>query len=277
MSNITFIIFTYNEERRISYVIKNFIKYGRVCILDGGSTDKTKEVCESLGAEFFLRTPSDNPSVETLENFNLVKSVIKTDWIYWGYADNIAPKTLTDKMIMVSNQDKIKSLMIPLYTYLWGNTTNYALKSYAPFFFHKDYVDFSKNHIHGIGQFLGTKDEMYKLPNREEYALKHFSTYNVTKFVHGHMRYSETEAQEKHHKGIKFSVIKMFTAMIAYTWIFGKYNYRNGKLGLLIVLNYISYRVMSYTRLYEIEHDITIESIENKYSTEKERILKDFN
>lgn len=276
MSNITFIIFTHNEEKRISYVIENFIRYGRVCILDGGSTDKTREITESMGAEFFLRTPSNVPGVETQENFNLVKQIMRNDWVYWGYADNIAPQTLVEKMVEISKQNKIKSVLLPLYTYLWGNTSHYALKSYAPFFFHKDYVDFSNNYIHGIGKFLGKSEELLKLPNKEEYALKHFSTYNIEKFVRGHMNYSEREAQEKYHRGSRFSLFRVFYAMLAYCWIFGRYSYKNGKLGILIILNYMFYRVMTYTRLYELEHNITLESIEENYSKKKENILIQF-
>ncbi len=276
MNNITFIIFTYNEEKRLPFVLRNFSKFGRICIMDGGSTDRTKEIAESMRASFFRRPPSIRPNVETPENFELIKSFLNTDWIYWGYADNIAPKTLLEKLAEISRQNNIKQVLIPLYTYLWGNTKKYALKSYAPFFFHKDFVDFSGNHIHGIGNFLGTKEQILTLPSREEYALKHFSTYNVTKFVHGHMKYAETEAQEKFQSGKKFSVIKLFKAIFYYTWIFGKNNFKNGKLGLLITLNYIFYRVMTYTRLYELENNITLETIEDNYSKKKEQILKEF-
>lgn len=276
MSNITFIIFTYNEEKRISYVIENFIKYGRVCVLDGGSIDRTEEIAKSMGADFFLRKPSNIPGVETQDNFNLVKQIVKTDWVYWGYADNIAPLTLVEKMIDLSKQEKIKYVFIPLYTFLWGNTTHYALKSYAPFLFHKDYIDFTNNPIHGIGKFLGEKDEILKLPRKDKYALRHFSTYNVTRFVNGHIKYSEREAQEKYDKGIHFSLFKTFLAMIAYCWIFGRYSYKNGKLGILIILNYMFYRVMTYTRLYEMEHNITIDSIEENYSKQKKEILRQF-
>ena len=144
-SNITFILFAYNEEKRISFAIKNFIKYGPVFILDGGSTDRTKEISESLGATFFVRPENKQPFVETEENFAFIKSIITTDWIYWGYVDNIAPKSLVEKMLEISNQEVIKSVNIPLYTYLWGNTDNYIQKSYAPFLYHKDYIDFKNN------------------------------------------------------------------------------------------------------------------------------------
>jgi len=276
MSNITFIIFTYNEEKRLPFIIRNFSKYGRVCVMDGGSTDRTKEIAESMGADFFTRPPSAVLYVETPENFEFIKTFLDTDWIYWGYSDNVAPKTLLDKLREISGQDKIKQVMIPLYTYLWGNTEKYALKSHAPFFFHKDFIDFSDWHIHSIGRFTGRGEQLLTLPSREEFALRHFSVYNVTKFVHAHMRYSEEEAREKFKAGQKFSIWRLFRAMLGYLWIFGKYNYNNGKLGLLITLNYIFYRVMTYTRLYELEQGITLESVEANYNKKKEEMLEEF-
>jgi glycosyltransferase involved in cell wall biosynthesis len=275
MNNITFIIFTYNEEKRLPFVLRNFSGLGRICIMDGGSTDRTKEIAESFGASFFSRPPSAGANVETPENFNFIKTFLNTDWIYWGYADNIAPKALLDKLAEISNQDRIKQVLIPIYTYLWGNTKNYALKGYAPFFFHKDFVDFSGNHIHGIGKFTGNKDQILTLPNKEQYALKHFSAYNEVKFVSGHMRYAEVEAQEKFAAAQKFSLWRLFRAMFAYAWMFTKQGYKNGKLGVLIMLNYISYRVMAYTRLYELENNITLENIEDNYSKAKEKMLKE--
>ena len=276
MSNITFILFAYNEEKRISFVIKNFIKYGRVLILDGGSTDSTQKISESLGATFFLRPERNNPSVETQENFDFIKKNCTTDWVYWGYVDNIAPKKLVEKMVEISNQDIIKIVNIPLYTYLWGNTKEYAHKSYAPFLFHKDYADFNNNYIHGLGKFTGTKMQSMFLENNEDYALRHFSSYNSTKFVTGHLRYANAEAQEKFAKKEKFSLVKMLLAMARYSYIYGKYSYKNGTLGLIIILHYAFFRLMTYTKLYELEHGIDLEQIEKKYSSKKEIILKDF-
>lgn len=276
MNNITFAIFTYNEERRLPYIIRNFINYGDVIILDDGSTDRTKEVAEKMGARYFVRPLNNKANTETTEQLSFVKSKIKTDWIYWGYADNIAPKTLVEKMVDMSNQDKVRFVLIPLYTYLWGNTKNYALKSYGPFLFHKDSVDFSNNYIHGFGNIAESTEQKIYLEDKEEYALKHFSTYDIHKFVTGHLRYAEAEATEKYRHGEKFSVIKMMAAMVRYCFIYGKYSYKNGILGLIIILNYAFFRLMTYAKLYELEHGITLEKIEDTYSIEKEKILKDF-
>ena len=275
MSNITFVLFAYNEEKRISYAIKNFITYGQVIILDGGSTDMTKEISESLGAIFLLRPERTNPSVETQENFEFIKKNCVTEWIYWGYVDNIAPKTLIEKMIEVSNQDRIKLINIPLYTYLWGYTKEFSHKSYAPFLFHKDFVDFKNNYIHGLGKFLGTKEQCSFLEDTEYYALHHFSLYNSSKFITGHLRYANAEAIEKHLRKEKFSVIKMLLAMVRYCFIYGRYCYKNGTLGLLIVLHYAFFRLMTYSKLYELEHGINLDHIEENYRVEKEKILKE--
>lgn len=275
-SNLTFILFAYNEEKRISYVIKNFIKYGEVYVLDGGSTDRTKEITESLGGKFFVRPENKQPFMETEENFDFIKSIITTDWIYWGYTDNLAPKTLVEKMVEISNQDIIKSVNIPLYTYLWGHTDNYIQKSYAPFLYHKDFIDFKENYIHGLGRFTGRKDQQIFLESKEDYALKHFSTYTLTKFVTGHLKYADTEAKQKFDRGEKFSLIKTLAAMVRYMFIYGKEGYKNGTLGILIILLYPFFRLMTYIRLYELEHGITLEGVEDSYSKKKEELLKEF-
>jgi len=275
MSNITFILFTYNEEKRIGYAVRNFIKYGQVLLLDGGSEDKTREIAEGLGAVFLERPKSIRAAVETKENLDFIKSHIETDWVYWGYCDNIAPKTLVEEMLRVTKEARFKKVNLPLFTYLWGETEHVAQKSYLPALFHKDYIDFSHNPIHSFGRFLGTNDEVLTLLATPSFALRHFSTYNETKYVAGYMRYGEEEARQKFERGERFSTLKLLAAMVRYMWIYRR-ALKNPKLGLLIMLNMAFGRLMTYTRLYEYENDITLDSIEDSYGRKKEQILKDF-
>lgn len=138
--------------------------------------------------------------------------------------------------------------------------------------FHRAYMDFSKNQIHHLGQFTGASHEEIILPNREEYALRHFSTYVESKYVAGYMRYAEEEAQQKFKDGERFSVVKLFAAMLRYMWIYRR-TFKTSQLGILIMLNMAFGRLMTYTRLYEYEHGITLESVEHAYSLEKEKLL----
>lgn len=276
MSKITFAILAYNEENRISYAIKNLIRYGEVIILDGGSTDKTKEITESLGAKFISRPENTKSYVETKENLDFLLKLTQNDWIYWGYADNLLPKKLLEKLTEISNQDKIKIVYAPMYTYLWGDTRNYVQKSGIPVLFHKNFISFNNARIHSMGDFTGTKKEKLFLPSIEDYAVKHFSLYNMKKFVTGHLKYAETEAEEKYARGIKFSLIKMFASMLRYMWIYGKCSWKNGSLGFITIFQYAFFRLMTNAKLYELEHSITLENIEEKYRIKKDDILKDF-
>lgn len=272
---ITFVINTYNEEARITNVVKNFIAYGDVILVDSGSTDRTREIAESLGAKYYLRPERQKMQNENQENFDFIKSVIRTNWIYWGHADFIAPKTLVEKLVEVSNQTQFKTVSMPLYTYLWGETNHPSQKARINMFFHKDFRAFPENRIHYQGTFIGTSEQLLVLPDQPAYALRHFSVYNEAKYIAGYMRYAEEEARQKFERGERFSAIKLLAAMLRYIWIY-RHAFRSPRLGLLITLNMAFGRLMTYTRLYEHEHGITLDSIANNYRREKEKLLKDF-
>jgi len=270
---ITFIFFTKNEERRLKFALQNVINYGEVIILDGGSTDSTKEIAESFGAKFYTRPDIISVNVETQTNLDFVKSVASYDWIYWGYVDNIAPVKLLEEMARLIKSGQYRKINLPMKTYLWGRTDKPIQKSYGPFLFHKDFVSFSDNYIHGFGKFLGNQDQVWNIPYQDELALCHFSTYNLNKFILGHLRYALAEAEEKFQRGEKFSLLKTLGAMVRFIIIYGKLGIRHGRLGILICLNYASFRLMVYTRLYELENNITIDNIEDSYSKIKEKII----
>jgi glycosyltransferase involved in cell wall biosynthesis len=276
MKIITFVIFTFNEENRIGYVVRNFINYGDVLIMDDGSMDKTREIAEKFGAKVILRPKTGKAFVENQENYDVVLKNTSTDWVYWGFADNMAPKSLLEELVSISHQDKYKYVLVPLYTYLWGETKIPAHKGATPCFFRKNYVDFRENHIHGMGKFLGKENEKIYLKNCPEFALRHFSLYDINKFVLSHLNYAKAEAQYKLDCGNKFSVFKLFRGMVGYFFMYFKSGFRNGKKGLLTGLAYSFFRFMVYFRLFELENDLSVGTIEAEYVKEKERLLVEF-
>ena len=272
-SNITFIVFTHNEEKRIGHIIRNFIKYGDVLLLDDGSADRTKEIAEKMGAKIVLR-----PKVKLAEDkemHDFIKQIIKTDWIFWGFSDNLLPKRLLERMAEVSRQSKIKYVQMPIYTYLWGDIKNVIQKGYSPRFFMIDHVDFTDNRMHGMGKFLGTKDEIMVLPSKKEYAIHHYSSYNLKKFISSHLTYAEVEAMERFSDGRKFNFLRMLISMTRYFYIYIKSGFKSGALGFLVAMSYSFFRFMMFFQLYELEHGITIEDVEKNYSKSKEELLKE--
>ena len=54
--SLTIGILTLNEERRIAQSVKSALFADKVIVLDSGSTDQTKEIARSLGAEVHSST-----------------------------------------------------------------------------------------------------------------------------------------------------------------------------------------------------------------------------
>lgn len=273
--NITFLIFTLNEEARIEYAVKNFITYGDVLVMDGGSTDRTKEIAEALGARFIVRPPIKTVFGETPEMLDFVKKHITTDWIYWGMCDQMMPKQLLDKLSEIVADGRYKYVYLPFHTYLWGDIQNVMLKGSYPIFFHKEHVDFTGNKIHGLGKFIGNPDQILRLPDCEQYAVRHYSLYDMHKFVVGHLNYGEVEAMQKFEEGKKFSLYYLLGGMVRYFFMYYKLAWRSGTRGLIASLLNAFFRCMVYSKVYELEQGITLESIEENYRKDKIKLLKD--
>ena len=101
-NNLTFVIFAYNEETRIPYIIKNFIKYGYVIIIDNNSTDNTKKIAESLGATVYQF--KNNGYVETPEELAFVQSKVTTQYMTWSFADHMWPKELLEATVEITKK-----------------------------------------------------------------------------------------------------------------------------------------------------------------------------
>lgn len=275
-SNISFIIFTYNDGYRLEYTIRNLKPFGEVIVSDQESTDNTREVAEKFGAKFTTRKPTGKPFIETQELLNTVTGLASKDWIYWGYVDNILPKTLLEKLVEISLQDKIKYVYLPVHTFLWGDVKHVMAKAEYPCFFKKGMVDFTNNRIHGMGKFLGKPDEALHLPQRKEFAMRHFSLYDLNKFIPAHLRYANTEAEQKYKDGKRLSLFYLFGSMGRYFYLFYcKGGFRAGMRGLLVGLLYIFFRLMVAVKLYELENNLTLESIEQKFAEEKKKIVQE--
>jgi hypothetical protein len=195
--------------------------------------------------------------------------------MYYGWVDILLTKNLLKKLVELSRQTKYKRVSLPVYTYMWGDTGHRMMKAKYPCFFMKDFVTFKGNYIHHLGTFLGKPEEDLQLPYDKNAAMYHYSLYDLNKFVQGHLRYANEEAKYKFENGVrKFSWFYTFGSMWNYFRLFYlNGGWRMGTIGLLNGLLFVFFRLMLATRLYELEHGITIESQEAEYQKSKKRIL----
>jgi glycosyltransferase involved in cell wall biosynthesis len=98
MTDITAIILTKNEEVNIERCIKSLNGVAdRICVVDSGSTDRTVEIAESLGAEIFHHEPFNHYAAQF--NWALDNVGVKTTWVYRIDADEVVTSELGAEIV----------------------------------------------------------------------------------------------------------------------------------------------------------------------------------
>jgi len=268
-AEITFLIFTYNEARRIEYVLRCFQPYGRIVVMDNYSTDNTAEIAKKYGADVHLHRHNGYVEEESVANNALAK--VKTDWVYWAFADEVLPHSLLRKLQDVAKEDRYRMVIIPRKNIHYGMKTLTLASGASPRFFKNGAVDFKDNPIHGMGRFTGATEEVLRLPERDEYSMYHCSTYNLRKFELAHSAYSDTESRQ----GGRFSPVRMLLYPV---YFFLRYyvlrgEWRNGWAAFVITMQYCFFFFNVEAKRWEIENGVTLETIEMDYDRIKEEIL----
>lgn len=278
MQTITFVVFTYNEARRIEYVLRCFQPYGKILIMDNHSTDNTVEIAKKYGAEVHLHTWDGATHAENERTANNVLSKITTPWAYWAYADELLTKSLLQKLVEISCDEKKELVNIYRKNLHYGienlNFDSFGVRS--PRFFRKGSVDFTKNPIHSMGRYIGKPNAVVNLPMQDKYAIYHCSTYNINKFEAAHCRYSEIEAQSLFERETKCTfkmlVIRPIYLFLKFYFIGG--GRKHGYAGLIMIMQYFFYFFNVYAKLWEKQAGITLETIESNYDVVKDKLLQ---
>lgn len=272
-SLITFFIFTFNEAHRIEYPIKNFLPYGDVVVVDNYSTDTTSALAASLGARVIKY--KNNGVVETVAETEYLFKKIKTDWVFWGFADIMVPNTCLDKYIEIIQTKKYKAVIQKKKTFLFDTKHEY-LPSYATVnLFKKDSLDFSNDMVHQMGRFQKEvkADEIYYMPPLDEYSIYHYSTHTISDMLRQFFNYHGVHAEQisKKHLGRRLLLAPSF--YFFYNYFFAG-AFRYGIQGFLVAVLYAIYQFMVYARAYEISNHINRVTIEEKFQKGKEFLLK---
>jgi len=273
-NNITFVVFTFNEERRIEYVLRCFKDYGKILIVDNYSTDRTVEIAKNYGADVYCRKNTSGFAEEEKEVETILSKVV-TNWVYCGCVDELCPKILLDKFVEISKQSKYKIVYAKRKNMHYG-LLNLGLEHCCQTrLFKKGSIDFRGNRIHHFGKVVVLPEEILYLPMTDDYSVYHFSTYDIRKFEIAHSKYSDTEAQQNVENETKFSLIKMLLVPIK---VFIKYylvngGWKSGMYGFVMTMQYCFFRFNVAAKTWEKENNITLETIEQKYDKLKEKLL----
>ncbi len=268
---ITFLLFTYNEARRIEYVLRCFQSFGRIVVMDNHSTDETVAIARRYGAEVYDHDHPGYVEEERVAANALAK--VSTDWVYWAYGDEILPKPLLKRLNEIAAEGRYKLVNIPRKNLHYGiETLNFDSGGRNPRFFRKGSMDFACTQIHQFGRFTGGPDEVLNLPVEDRFSIYHCSTYNIRKFEQAHSRYSDIEAGHG-----SFSPRRLFMHPFRkfFYYYFRRGAWKSGWAGFIMVMQYCFFLFNVHAKRWENKYGVTLESIEKNYDRVKERLLRE--
>jgi len=273
-SNITFIIFTYNEKKRIEYPIKCFLPYGEVIVSDDSSTDNTVKIAQKLGAKVLKRKVHGAGFVENKEEVEFIFSHVKTDWVFWGFADDMAPKTCLELYKKISQENKYKIVVQKRKTLMYDGKSELHPGLISTKFFREDSLDFSDNTIHQMGKFAPHVQpaEVLYLPPIDEYATYHFSLETTESLMSKINLYSTTQAKSTQGR---ISLIKLISAplIIFIETYFFNGSWKYGIKGYISSMRFAMGYFVTLSKKYEMDNNITLSSMEKKFTKEKKKLL----
>ena len=275
--NITFIIFSYNEAHRIEYPIRCHLPYGDVLVVDNFSSDGTAELAKKLGARVLQRDNSGHFGMpECKEEADIVFPHIRTDWVYWGFADDIVPQACLEKYSDIAKGSKYKVVVQKFKTMLYRADMEFLPANTVVKFFKVGALEFLPfgQFIHGIGPYAShvKKDEILFLPPLEEYSVHHFSVYTTEKLKANHNKYSTVHAGlvTSHYIKTKIITAPLLSFLVIY---FFQGAFIHGFIVFVVAIEYSYYSFMVNIKAYEKNNNITLTGIEDDFRKKKEWML----
>ena len=266
---ITFVIFTFNEEKRIEWIIRNFNSYGKVLVVDNFSVDKTVEIAKSYGCDIFLN--KNKGWAEDFETTEKVKFEVQTEWIYWGSADEMMGQETLTKILEVIRSNEHDVITITRKNYFYGKFLHNAFTSYNNRIFKKSAIDFKGNKIHHFGKIAVDQSRVYKLSN--QYFIHHFISNTIETYINSINRYTTIEAEQCDNiaRGVVRFILFVFRSIIVDLGARG--GYKAGFAGVaftfILSFNYLT----SILKSREKDRGYTTGKIEAANDVHREHLL----
>lgn len=123
----TVTILTYNSEKTLEACLASVKDFAEILVLDGGSTDRTRDIAASFGARIESQSETPGP----ISNYTDVRvrsfELASHDWIFWIDSDEIADGELVASMSDAALQnDPFRAFRVPAFPVLEGKMIRYA-------------------------------------------------------------------------------------------------------------------------------------------------------
>lgn len=245
MKQLAVLILTYNEEKNVTDCIKSVLFADEIVIVDSGSTDKTLQLAEKLGARVSVH-PMDQ-GFAGQRNFALTQT--DAEWVLFLDADERITPEAAQEIREVINQPAPYAYEILRRNVIFGQPVNHG--GHAPDYSLRLYP---RSAIHWEG--VVHEQALVNLPVR---CLKnHMLHYTYTSWEKYFFKFNQftTLMAEKMYQQGKRANIADFIFRPWFAWLrfyILKSGWKDGKTGFFFAMFHAYYTFTKYVKLYYLE------------------------
>lgn len=225
MTKISVFIIAFNEEKIIAKCLEKLHWVDEIIVVDSGSTDTTKAICESFGAKVI-----DNK----FENFGKQKQFAlnqtNNNWVLSLDADEVLSDALINEIKNTTFSDVTNGYLIPRTHFFLGKTFKYGSENKKPILrlFNKTKGKFLEHKIH---ETIEVEGKLETLKNE----MIHYTVFDISTAIQKQIKYALLSGEFLYEKDEKPSV---FRAIIKFPYefirsYFIQLNFMNGYQGFL--------------------------------------------
>lgn len=283
--NITAMVFTFNEERRLSFLYKNLKDFCEIIVFDGGSTDGTEAYCLKNNIKFILR-PKNEHTQEIRQSEGMWPSILRfayghcsTPYVLHVFCGHLYPEKLLNEFSKVASEGKLDAVYHDVIIYRYGSIVH------RPFirrvasgcvFYKKDIIDFEGSKIHDELAIKFNDKTMLRLNAEDDLSLHLFQDECYSSFTNKTVKYAEIEAKQRFENGDNVGAFKLFLGPLVnfiYRYIrLG--SIMQGVPGLVYALMNFQYDLSINIMLWEMNNGSDALGAVKKNSTVRSQLIK---
>jgi len=276
--NITAIVFTRNEERRLPYVIDNLKDFCNIIVFDGGSTDGTLDYCKKYNIKYVIR-PELGEDFLGPKTYGWAFKNIATEYVLHVICSHFYPAELLNTFSKVANENIINAVYHGVLIYRYGRVVHKPLVRNVATgcnFYKKSIVNFENSKIHDELAISFDKKTMLRLETSDKLSLHLFQDEDCESFTKKTIRYASVEALQRFKAGEKIGWIGVFIKPV--TRFFYSY-FRTGAFvrgvpGLVYSILNLIYDFNVNIILWELCHDLDLKGGVRESSVVREKLIE---
>ena len=251
MTPLSAVIMTQNEEAFIARCIGSVSWADEVLVIDSGSTDRTREIAASLGANVYQQ-----PWLGFSGQRNRGAELARHDWIFFLDADEVVTKELARsvKTVMRGTPDARDGYAIDRR----GDFLGALLPNEARPSKRRTFIRLYNRRYSAYDPEMPVHEEV-RFPGKSvplEGVLLHWNGLSMDEFVPLFNRYATLEAQTLHDNGKKATALDIFARpVLRFFWSYlARGGWRLGTRGLMHAMLKAVSDYLRYAKLWELQH-----------------------